>query len=1232
MILFFVILSTLTLSANADCGNFTNGTTRAEADTCKDCAANTYAATNAADCLFHTVCGNQETNETRLTGATRTEAGICNACVNGTYAANETMNCLFNTVCGDHETGETRLTGANRTEAGICNACVNGTYAATATMTCVINCPKLGTKSTTECYCDHILCNNYCILKNNSHTNVEFCSNYDPLSVYVDQKYFPDCVENSTSVENSTETCQCWKSSTQDTFGTLSQCATSSKCEQDFGHCLDKPYCNSKNGAAATVEDCTCNRVDNYRSITNHTTCVPGEYCQASSETKCRTTSLLQCLNIDGTIDNMKEDTITECQCGPTAVCTRSDPYCFQENDLCDESPIVTCVNNVVNHNECKCGTETIQNCDAGQMCSIDGAIGTCSFPFCSNSITCTSSSEHYYNGIIDEAVCTTSECDTPADYTQCCRTCEVGDWDNTHNECSKDCTNKNWECPVNYRQPPPFYRLTIENEHILPKWEYDRLDFPFTDRCNGNCSQTLANVQSCCLTIDKCGSHHASIWDSQKNEMPLCQRQNGYITNESKYGTECQGYTCTPQECCEEKICTCTNGIKALPPTCATNGTEMCTICAVGFWKSGFECKAGSNCTLNQYQTETANGIVDTKCHDLTTCDDMQYILKQSTTTSDRICESLSICDLDLQFISVKKTNFSNRICSDLSVCNYTSEFCSAKPSTYIDRECTVIATACNASAYESQSPNTTHNRVCTLTSPTCNYSTHYQSQAPTLTQNRECQEIQTCQLHQYESQHYTNATNRECTNITQCNNATEYESQMYTTTTNRVCTKLTLCAYSQYQNETATATNDRTCSPLTSCTETQYAEEPASLNANGVPTGDRICTTCAFDGCLGCMDTTDCQYSASAKVHNQSLCSQHKCIFYSYLLADTITFDPGTPVLKNGHWVRLDQNGTQNITLDIGSEQLYRFANYQYFYVPYRVFEASYMLDSNAIPFEVQQDCQYNYIYNESCLVDNRKCVNGSRSGTQKKWFAITHQANGGKECPLNPIIEPCVNYECDRNCISTEGSWSACQDTNGQLTVCGSHGQKRREYYITQEAKYDGTPCPTGPSSITVKHAPFLLEDNITISGQFLTVVSQHSNQTATIVTTDATDIACLGDCGTINNNIEVSSIIITVNKFRSCLQPHPEGDCDCQGRKMDGCGICGGTCCPLGIKRDNCGICGGTNNCALRLSREQRYIEEKHQHSQTMRLFLPSLTFILLTIAFTGFCLCLFKETK
>ena len=1053
---------------------------------------------------------------------------------------------------------------------------------------------------------------------------MSFCSRYDPDNVYVDntdQKYFPDCVENST------ETCQCWKSSTQETFGNKSQCV-SSKCEQDFGHCLDKPYCNSKNGASATTEDCTCNRVDNYRSITTHTTCVHGEYCQASSDNKCRTTPLSQCLNIDGTLDNMKEDTITECQCGPTAVCTESNPYCFPDNDLCYDRPIVKCVNNEVNEKECKCGT---QDCNAGQMCSIDGDTALCSFPLCSNSITCTSSNENYYNGIIEDAICATSGCDTDEDYTKCCRTCNVGDWDSIHNECSQDCTNKDWECTGNYSQPPPFYRLTIENEHILPMWEYSRLDFPFTDRCSGDCSQTLANVQSCCLAIDKCGSHHASIWDSQQNTHPLCQ--NGYVTNESKYGTECQGYKCTPQECCEEKICTCTNGIKALPPTCTTNGTEMCTTCNIGFWKNGDSCSAGSNCTHHQYQKEAANGLVDTKCHSLTTCDDTQYILKQSTTTSDRICESLSICDLELQFISVKKTNFSNRICSDLTVCNYTSEFCSAKPSTYTDRECTVIAATCNASAYESQSPNTTHNRVCTLTSPTCNYSTHYQSQAPTLTQNRECQEIQTCQLTQYESKNYTNTTNRECTNITQCNNATEYESQLYTTTTDRECTKLTLCTDSQYQNETATATNDRTCLPLTSCPETQYAEESASFNANGVPTEDRVCKTCDFDGCIGCMDPTDCQYSASAKVHNQSLCSQHKCIFYSYLLVNTITFDPGTPVLKNGHWVRFDQNGTQNITLNIGSEQLYRFANYQYFYVPYGVFEASYMLASNAIPLEVQQDCQYHSIYNESCLaIDNRKCVNGSRSGTQKKWVNITHKANGGKECPLNPIVEPCVNYECDRNCISTEGNWSDCQDTKGQPAVCGSHGQKRREFYITQEAKYDGTPCPIGPSSITVKHTPFFLEDTITISGQFFTVVSQNQNETATIVTTDATDIACFRNCGTINNNINVSSITITVNKFQSCVQPHPEGDCDCHGRKMDGCGICGGKCCPKGEKRDKCGICNGNDNCALRLSREQVYMEDKHQRSKIMRLFAPSLTFILLTIAFTGFCLCLCEQTK
>ena len=94
-----------------------------------------------------------------------------------------------------------------------------------------------------------------------------------------------------------------------------------------------------------------------------------------------------------------------------------------------------------------------------------------------------------------------------------------------------------------------------------------------------------------------------------------------------------------------------------------------------------------------------------------------------------------------------------------------------------------------------------------------------------------------------------------------------------------------------------------------------------------------------------------------------------------------------------------------------------------------------------------------------------------------------------------------------------------------------------------------------------------------------------------------------------------------------QIKKCTGLPLEGKCDCHGNTLDGCGVCGGTCCPPGQYRDRCGICGGTNTCDSMLKLRASL---KHDHSKVMRMFVPTTGFILLFVTFCGFCFCICKK--
>ena len=99
--------------------------------------------------------------------------------------------------------------------------------------------------------------------------------------------------------------------------------------------------------------------------------------------------------------------------------------------------------------------------------------------------------------------------------------------------------------------------------------------------------------------------------------------------------------------------------------------------------------------------------------------------------------------------------------------------------------------------------------------------------------------------------------------------------------------------------------------------------------------------------------------------------------------------------------------------------------------------------------------------------------------------------------------------------------------------------------------------------------------------------------------------------------------------TTDSTKNCIGLPVENTCDCHGNVVDGCGVCGGTCCPPGQYRDRCGICGGTNQCDSLLKLRASL---KHDHSKVMRMVVPSVVFTLLIVAFSVFCFCLCKEKQ
>eukprot|EP00055_Hartaetosiga_balthica_P013827 m.72737 g.72737 ORF g.72737 m.72737 type:complete len:1754 (-) comp8396_c1_seq1:31-5292(-) len=222
--------------------------------------------------------------------------------------------------------------------------------------------------------------------------------------------------------------------------------------------------------------------------------------------------------------------------------------------------------------------------------------------------------------------------------------------------------------------------------------------------------------------------------------------------------------------------------------------------------------------------------------CEEFTVCNqNTQYISVNETSTSDRTCTFLTMCDA-WEYESTANTLYSDRSCSDLTNCTM-SQFEATASTPTSDRLCQAISN-CSSSQYESMIPSETSDRVCTAVS-TCAQN-QFITANETATTDLVCGNVTACfSSSQYQVSNPTAYLDRVCANVTMCQ-AEEFVSVNHTTTSDRTCSFFTKCLSSQYQTREPSLYVDRECTSLTVCTPSQYEAAPQTA------TSDRTCSNC--------------------------------------------------------------------------------------------------------------------------------------------------------------------------------------------------------------------------------------------------------------------------------------------------------------------------------------------------------------------------------------------------
>jgi len=1086
---------------------------------------------------------------------------------------------------------------------------------------CEQGCPVLDSGSCSQCS-DNTTCT-HCADSSLYVVESKFCSRYNQNrdTDSEDVPRYPDCVAGSNQLFGNAK-CQCWTkygNTLYNDVDSISICnATHSYCNDDYGHCLKNDYCTNMNGLSASSMDiCSCKlpkatgpfvsvsgrrTLDATGKFTVETECPIGLRCIATLQ-KCTHEAVYECENTAGNIKNNFDNADQYCACGDIGVCNEARPFCSESNSLCTVNVGNSCPHTkgeLLNDSPCSCGTEgenNSTNCAADMFCTVgtDGS-GVCNKAKCpmSKHSLCDDRTVHvngnnlYFNSFIDPIRdCATPGCDTDADVQQCCKPCLEGDWDHDRNSCSKECPYPGFDCSPawKYILPPPDYRLNAELYEYSER-ELSRFNQGFTGYCRvneeGRCESNDQNIQTCCLETDKCQYLETSNVD-------LCIPSRGYYKpfsgwDESKV---CQGVLCLPSECCDFAICECANGIAHLAPVCHTGLEDfhLCQSCDKYFFLEDGRCKNGTACQDNQYIIQEAHTNSDTLCGQLTVCSNDEYIQTIDTSTSDRVCAALSICDGNTQYESVPNTNHSDRQCKDIGFCDVTTQWEVSPSNSTSDCICAALSVCDYDIQYESVPPSTTSDRECEVISPPCDPNTQWLRQQPSTTQDRICVNIsKPCSLLEYESQQPSTSQDRICKNTTVCDPLSQFESNGGTNTSDRICSDLSVCSRYEYISTNQTSVSDRRCSGLTSCNSSQYAITNPVLSTDiNMYISDRVCSVCRQDDgntCLGCMNPEDCHYDSRSLVHSVELCSGKESTFYTYIDNETNTVfehkkgpTMNKVVLKSNYCVRFEPVGIVPVTV-LGEFNLTDNSTLRKIYnddgtLYYTAFQVPIVVHDFSVSYNnILFDLQQNCV--KETVLNTTVCVVTNKTcvnGIMKGTRAIWWKQ-------LVPALnggEECTDNPYYEDCESDQCDVDCQEECNVPWSEC---------------LNTQGVTVQCGEQGYKTKQCSVHVE-------------SKHAGTKCTPVQT------------------------------KSCTGLPSENTCDCHGNVLDGCGVCGGKCCPPGQYRDRCGICGGTNKCDSVL---QLRASLKHDHSKVMRMFVPTTGFLLLIVAFSGYCFCICKKKQ
>jgi hypothetical protein len=994
---------------------------------CKFCAAGTEFVSTALECNTCADGKYQDENDKAI--------AECEFCAAGTEFTSTTSRC---DACNG------KYQDKNDEATATCKFCPVGTKFSDPTAICS-NCQK--GKYQSESSKSDAVCKD-CDVGKFSDVRAPTCSNC-AFNTYTDQRKSSSCknCELGKSVEktgsDNANDCE-WNSCvyqdglTPNNFNCFcSSGSVKNECDASIPTCNTDGICTVRQcenivGSEAVDKKCKCGTSGIYECLSGDFCFNPGIEgkitCDNTDDDKpdcgCSSQRKFTCDILTIQVEYPDRDPASQiiqdesCSCGNT-ICFKNE-YCNEDSSLCSSTPSQKCIHNKglkVNPSACLCGDKSCDN--GGYYC--DSEENKCFKKLCASydDLDQLCDRPGYGNGVLlGNPQCANTWCDLD-DFETCCKQCPLGN-EVIDGKCRRKCTGM--VCYDNYADPI----LSVDYNSIS-----------YTGYCAGSSCHPVNDLDRCCWEKAMCSD--------MTSDYCYLSKYTGNILD----SVTCDDFQCTAEKCCETRECYCSNGVAAQGRACPEKNEQFCVDCDVNYWLYNKECVPVSICSGLQYQRLDYTTFSDRICESIDECGSGYY---ESTTPAEkggmfienRVCSPLATC-LDSQYEKTSPTDTTNRICASVTVCNST-QYQTKAPTTTSDRECVMLREECSLTEYEESPPNATSDKICRAISGICSKN-HYEQSAPNATSDRICKDINDCNYAtQYRVAPSTNISDTQCANLRQCL-SNEYEISPGNITHNRICQPLTVCTDREYEESPPNTTSDRICTLLTRCLSNEYEITAATKFT------DRECITCAFDGCFGCKNASDCYYNSKSQIHNQSMCFQNTC---------TVINDAFTGNLKSGEWFRVPSTDIVGITPLIEIDHV---DTDRVFYIePEDIDKLEIIINDKA--YNIVQDCKYE----RKWFGCSTMCGVGNKLGVRGK--LIRPALHGGLPCASIPkmITLECIGTFCPINCTFTwDDSYGACE------APCGQKGLKYKKYNITQQPKYDGKKCPAYDSTECTSEPP-------------------------------------------------------------------------------------------------------------------------------------------------------------